>query len=199
MLSTGNRKMPSAKTTAVEPASVKQRLLDTADRLFYADGFRAVGIDRVLLEADAAKASLYQHFGSKDGLVAACVERRVDKGRAQIMDFMKDIPAAERALKIFDWLAAWVESDDFRGCPMQHVVSEIPNPEHPARKIASEQREWLRKQFVEWLKAAGIREATRLAGALTVLYDGAVAASEQDGPQRARDARWIAKKLLQKD
>lgn len=191
--------MPAARKTPAEPPGVRQRLLDTADRLFYADGIRAVGIDRVLAEADAAKASLYQHFGSKDGLVAACVERRVQKGRAQMTEFVRDVPPAERAIKIFDWIVAWVESADFRGCPLQHVVSEIPNPEHPARKIASGQREWLRERFAEWLKAAGVSHPTRMAGALAVLYDGAVAASEQDGPQRARDARWIARQLLQKD
>jgi AcrR family transcriptional regulator len=189
--------MPSGAKTRIEPASVKQRLLDTADRLFYADGIRAVGIDRVLAEADSAKASLYRHFGSKEGLVAACVERRVEKGRAQMEDFMKDVPPAGRALKIFDWIVAWAESSDFRGCPLQHVVSEIPNPEHPARKIASGYREWVREQFVRSLRAASVRDPARRAGALLVLYDGAFAASEQDGPQRARDARRIAKQLLQ--
>jgi AcrR family transcriptional regulator len=191
--------MRSAGEAQVEAVNVRQRLLDTADRLFYAEGIRAVGIDRVLAEADAAKASLYQHFGSKDGLVAACVQRRVERGRSQVEDFIGDLPPAKRVLKIFDWIVAWVESDDFRGCPMQHVVSEIPNPEHPARKVAAEQREWFHRQFLECLRATGVRNPTRMAGALIVLYDGAMAASEQDGPQRALDARWIAKQLLQQD
>ena len=55
---------------------VRDRLLNAADRLFYQEGVRAVGIDRVLSEADAAKASLYQHFGSKDQLVASYLERK---------------------------------------------------------------------------------------------------------------------------
>ena len=114
-------------------------------------------------------------------------------------DFIADTPPAERALKIFDWIVAWVESEDFRGCPLQHVVSEIPNAEHPARKVAAEQREWFHRQFLECLRASGARNPARMAGALIVLYDGAMAASEQDGPKRALDARWIAKQLLQKD
>ncbi|HEX4029204.1 MAG TPA: TetR/AcrR family transcriptional regulator [Terracidiphilus sp.] len=179
-----------------EAAGVKERLLDTADRLFYAEGIRAVGIDRVLAEAEAAKASLYQHFGSKDGLVAASVQRRAERGRVQVANFVESVPVEERALRIFDWIVAWVESPDFRGCPLQHVVGEIPDRNHPARKIAQEQREWFRKQFVDCLKVAGVGSPTRMAGALMVLYDGALAASEQDGPQRARDARWIAKQLL---
>ena len=66
------------------PQGVRERLLDTADHLFYKEGVRAVGIDRVLAEADAAKASLYLHFGCKDELVAAHVERRVAGARSQI-------------------------------------------------------------------------------------------------------------------
>jgi hypothetical protein len=79
------------------------------------------------------------------------------------------------------------------------IGSEIPKPEHPARQIAAEQRDWFRRQFVDCLKAAGVRDRARMADALIVLYDGALAASEQDGPQRARDARWIAKQLLRQN
>ena len=64
------RKRP--KTSEI---GVRDRLLAAADRLFYREGVRAVGIDRVLAEADAAKASLYQHFGCKDQLVASYLER----------------------------------------------------------------------------------------------------------------------------
>jgi AcrR family transcriptional regulator len=191
--------MPVTRNLPIEQGDVKKRLLDTAGRLFYTEGIHAVGIDRVLAEAGAAKASLYQHFGSKDGLIAACVQRRVELGRAQVVDFIQGVPPTERALKIFDWIVAWAESTDFRGCPLQHVVSEIPKPEHPARKIAAEQRKWFRAQFVECLAAAGVRNRSQMADALIVLYDGALAASEQDGPQRARDARWIAKQLLLKN
>jgi AcrR family transcriptional regulator len=67
-----------AKTSEI---GVRDRLLDAADRLFYREGVRAVGIDRVLAEADAAKASLYQHFGCKDQLVASYLERRTVDAR----------------------------------------------------------------------------------------------------------------------
>ena len=81
---------------------------------------------------------------------------------------------------------------------MQHVVSEIANPTHPARVVAASQREWLLARFTEWVKATGVANPDPMAGALVVLFDGAVAASEQDGPQRARDARWAARVLLER-
>jgi AcrR family transcriptional regulator len=122
-----------------------------------------VGIDRVLAEAGAAKASLYQHFGCKDELVG---------------------------------VVEWAESKDFRGCPFLHTVSELTDAAHPACAIAHDQREWFTERFLEWTKAAGAPDPKATARALVVLFDGAIARSEIDGPQRASDARWLAKKLL---
>src|SRR5229473_215369 len=85
-----------AKTSEI---AVRDRLLDAADRLFYREGVRAVGIDRVLAEADAAKASLYQHFGCKDQLVASYLERRTADARANIEAYLADTPPSQRALK----------------------------------------------------------------------------------------------------
>jgi AcrR family transcriptional regulator len=175
---------------------VRDRLLDAADRLFYREGVRAVGIDRVLAEADAAKASLYQHFGCKDQLVACYLERKTLDARGTIEAYLADTPPSQRALKFFDWVVEWAESKDFRGCPLQHTVSELTDAAHPARAIAYGQREWFTERFLEWTTAAGVKDPTAMARALVVLFDGAVAGSEVDGPQRARDARWMAKKLL---
>ena len=184
------------KREKISETGVRDRLLDAADRLFYREGVRAVGIDRVLAEAGAAKASLYQHFGGKDQLVASCLERRTVDARANIEAYLADTPPSQRALKFFDWVVEWAESKDFRGCLLQHTVSELTDTAHPARVIAYGQREWFTARFVEWTRAAGVKDANATARALVVLFDGAVAGAEMDGPQRAKDARWMAKKLL---
>jgi AcrR family transcriptional regulator len=186
----GRKPAKSAET------GVRDRLLDAADRLFYREGVRAVGIDRVLAEADAAKASLYQHFGCKDQLVASYLERRNVHARARIEAYLADTPPSQRALRFFDWVVEWAESKDFRGCPLQHTVSELTDAAHPARAVAREQRDWFTERLLEWTRAAGVKDAKATARALIVLFDGAIAASEIDGPQRASDARWMARKLL---
>ncbi len=179
----------------LQPA-VRERLLDAADRLFYEEGVRAVGIDRVLAEAHAAKASLYSHFGCKDELVAAYVARRTEAARASIDAYVGAFPQGERAVRFFDYVIDWTRQPDFRGCPVQHVVGELADREHPAHQLAHEQRHWLIGRFTEWARAAGAAEPARMGGALLALFDGAVAAAEQDGPQRARDAKWAAQRLL---
>ena len=110
--------------------------------------------------------------------------------------YLADTPPSQRALKFFDWVVAWAESKDFRGCPLQHTVSELTDAAHPARAIAHGQREWFAARFREWTTAAGVKDPKATARALMVLFDGAVAGSEVDGPQRASDARWMARKLL---
>lgn len=66
----------------------------------------------------------------------------------------------------------------------------------PAHSIAYGRREWFTERFLEWTMAAGVKDAKATARALVVLFDGAVAGAEMDGPQPAKDARWMAKKLL---
>src|SRR5580765_1847700 len=190
--------VPQKARKRAKPAEsgVRDRLLDAADRLFYREGVRAVGIDRVLAEADAAKASLYQHFGCKDQLVASYLERKTGDARVHIEAYLADTPPSQRALKFFDWVVDWTESKDFRGCPLQHTVTELTDAAHPARAIAHAQRDWFAERFLEWTKAAGVKDAKTTARALMVLFDGAIAGSEVDGPQRASDARWLAKRLL---
>src|SRR5438094_4250270 len=107
-----------------------------------------------------------------------------------------DTPPSQRALKFFDWVVEWAESKDFRGCPLQHTVSELTDAAHPARAIAHGQREWFAERFREWTTAAGVKDPKATARAPVVVFDLAVAGSAVDGPQRASDARWIAKKVL---
>ena len=87
-------------------------------------------------------------------------------------------------------MVAWAESKDFRGCPLQHTVSELTDA---ARAVAPGQREWFADRLLECARAAGAKDANATARALVVLFDGAVAGSEMDGPQRASDARWMAR------
>jgi len=188
---------PSTTAPAAADVPVRERLLDAADRLFYREGIHAVGIDRVLAEAGAAKASLYAHFRSKDELIAAYVERRTADARARMEAFVAEVPPAQRALRLFDFVLGWTTCDDFRGCPLQLAVGELPDCGHPARSAAAGQRAWLLEHFRDWSAAAGATDPERTAGALLVLFDGAVAASQQDGPERARQARWAAEALIE--
>jgi AcrR family transcriptional regulator len=178
---------------------VRERLLNSASRLFYKEGVQAVGIDRLLEDAGSAKASLYSNFGSKDALIAAYLERQAAAARARIEEWLRAFegPKAARVLKFFDLLSEWTREKDYRGCPFQNASSELTDPGHPARAVIEEQRAWLVNLMKRLVLEAGVRPAEPLTQALVVLYDGAVASTlihrTGAGP---RAARWAAERLL---
>src|SRR6185436_937300 len=120
-----------------QTSQARQRILETADRLFYQDGIRAVGIDRIIAEAEVAKMSLYKHFASKDDLILAVLEHREDG----VLKFFR--PAMERHSKkaktplraFFAALKDFFELTEFRGCPFQNAAVELADPAHPGTEF----------------------------------------------------------------
>src|SRR5258708_11150538 len=118
-----------------EPSlGVEERWVASAAELFYREGVRAVGIQRVIEEAGVAKASLYAHFDSKDDLVAACIDQRTAAWRAHVETRLRDssLDARGRLLAMFNLQVERSRDPEFRGCPLQTLSPSIPAPDHPA-------------------------------------------------------------------
>src|SRR4026208_1822147 len=105
---------------------MKDRILETADRLFYLQGIRAVGVDTIAAEIGISKRTLYNHFPSKDDLIVAYLSRRIRPGAGS------DPPPAEQILGEFDRLQRSFASGVFRGCPFVNAVAELKEPGHAA-------------------------------------------------------------------
>src|SRR5690348_17275448 len=114
--------------------SARDRLLDAADELFYAEGVHVVGIDRIIARAGVAKASLYNSFGSKDELVRAYLQRRYERRKDAITQLIEpyDTPR-ERLLAVYDYLDQIIGEPDFRGCAFQRANAESPSDTPSAR------------------------------------------------------------------
>src|ERR1700726_197042 len=96
--------------------TMQERILDTAGRLFYGQGIRAVGVDMIAAEIGISKRTLYNYFPSKDELVVAYLSRRFIPLKAT------DLPPVEQILAAFDRLEASFTSRGFRGCPFVNAV-----------------------------------------------------------------------------
>ena len=107
-----------------------ERILETADRLFYQRGIRAIGVDTVADEVGISKRTLYNHFPSKDALITAYLSRRLRPNE------FSDAEPAEQILSAFDRLERSFASKGFRGCPFVNAVTELGEPAHPANGIA---------------------------------------------------------------
>ena len=191
---------PADRAHGRSPApGVGERILATATDLFYRDGVRGVGIQRVIDEAGIAKASLYAHYESKDDLVAACMTRRGAAIREAVERRLAapGLDARGQLLALFDFHVEGVEGPDFRGCPFLNASSEIADPRHPAKAVIAAQRAWLHDLIARLVKAAGVAAPQHVAGTLVVLFDGASSSSLIDGTSAAaRHARWAAEQVL---
>lgn len=180
-------------------SKARQRILETADRLFYEEGFRAVGIDRIIAEAGVAKATLYVHFPSKDDLILAVLEQR----ERSTTEFFRT--SMERHAKVkgplgpfFAALREWFESPGFRGCAFQNATVELADPAHPGTEFSR----GFKRRFGEFLRgvigeAVG-EKAAKLAPAVFLLVEGAiVTAAIQGKPDSVDVARDAALRLVE--
>lgn len=184
--------------TSKPDSSVRERLLEAANELFYQEGVHTVGIDRVLERAGVAKASLYGTFGSKDELVRAYLERRSMMRRERISRRIAEHEAPRaQILAVFDLLGEIAAEPNYRGCAFVNASAEGPRGESAIRQVCASQRSWVRSLFTELARGAGVRDAEHAGRRLALLYDGAVTSSSMDrDPSLAREARAMAEELL---
>jgi AcrR family transcriptional regulator len=174
-----------------EKPSMDERILETADRLFYQRGIRAVGVDTIAAEIGISKRTLYNHFPSKDQLIAAYLQRRFTSAPPS------DKPPLDQILGTFDRLERGFASKGFRGCPFVNAVAELGTEDQPVRKIAIAFKETRRLWFRDRLLQLGVADAEGLATQLQLLVDGAIALDLVRGdPSMARAAKEAAKVLL---
>jgi AcrR family transcriptional regulator len=188
--------------TRARTSGARQRILETADRLFYEEGVRAVGIDRIIAEADVAKMTLYRHFPSKDDLILTVLKYR-EEG---VSEFFRS--AMERHGQMtksplrafFAALKEWFESPGFRGCAFQNAAVELADPAHAGTEFVRGHKQ----RFGEFLR--GLVEqsvgkgAAKIAPAVTLLVEGAIVTAVIQGTPDAADvARDAALKLVAGD
>ena len=161
--------------TAVRPrkAGARDRLIAAAERLFYTEGIRAVGVDRLCAEAEVSKRSLYQHFAGKDEVVTAMLLAKAAEARSQLVT--DGLSPRERILIVFDLADRAAEAPDSCGCPFVGAATELKDRNHPAAQVALRQKIGLTNYFATALRDGGVRDADLLALQLTLIFDGASA------------------------
>jgi AcrR family transcriptional regulator len=179
-----NRSAPSRRTSE----QTREHILAVADKLFYADGIHATGIDAVAARAEVAPTTLYRLFASKDGLVAAYVERCSERYKAVLGAATSPGAgtAVERILAAFDAFAAEINSGSCRGCPFLMVLAEYPDPESPAHAKAAGHKAWLRALFHELVRELAsrtqLRDPQALADQLALVAEGVYGSVQALGP-----------------
>ena len=167
-----------------------QRILAAADKLFYEQGIRAVGVDAIAEQAGVSKRTLYNYYPTKDDLIAAYLTGRF----SQIAP--SDAPAREQILAYFDRVERMIEDGSFRGCPFVNAVTEIGDRRHAAVALAVQFKQQRRQWYRSLLERMEVKDPDALAMQLQVLVEGALAAALVQGDKAVRGAARAAAEVL---
>lgn len=182
-----NRTKTARETSSAEISDVRQRILDTASTLFYERGVRAVGVDLVVDASGVAKTSLYRHFRTKDDLIVAFLERE-DLEFWDLWDEVTarhaDDPMAELEAHM-RWIGKRLARANYRGCPQINVAAEFAEADHPAREVARQHMQALRKRLTVLARALGAVRPNDLAAQLCLLVNGAFVSASLLAPDEA--------------
>ncbi|GAB2474011.1 TetR/AcrR family transcriptional regulator [Jatrophihabitans fulvus] len=163
------------------PSAARERILTSADRLFYDEGIHAVGINRIVADAGVTLVTLYRHFPSKDDLIKAYLQRRARADREQVEGRMAALPDDPR--RVLSELATALTEDNFagvrRGCPFINASAEFTGG-HPARVEAGEIRAWIVERLEQLLTQLGHRSPRATAQQLMMVRTGAVVSGALD-------------------
>ncbi|MGO4359077.1 TetR/AcrR family transcriptional regulator [Terrabacter sp. RAF57] len=176
----------------------RERLLAAASRLFYREGIKGVGVDRILEEAGVTRATMYRHFAGKEALVVAYLESEDATLRGYFADAEADGGTPTELLgRIIDTIALDITSYHTRGCPFVNAAAEFPDADSAVRRIVTAHRTWLRQSLSELARAAGLPDPEASAAALVLLRDAALVGGYLDGvevtaPAFVATARQVA-------
>jgi AcrR family transcriptional regulator len=177
----------------------RERILDAAYALFSRDGIHAVGIDRIIAEADVAKATLYHHFSSKEALVIAFLELREHRWTRGWLEHEAERRAASpqgRVLAVFDALDEWFHRPDFEGCSFINTLLEISDPHNPVHKATIRHMDVIRGILQRYAEHAHASDPEQAGYQLQILLMGAIVSASRGDVNAARRARPPAALLL---
>ena len=187
-----------ARTQSSRP-SARDRILAAASELFYKEGVQNVGIDRIIAESGVAKMSLYNHFKSKDALIAAWLQQQQENWQPWFQAAVESqaMTPEDRLLTIFDTLQAWFEQSNFRGCAFINSIVELVDPAHPGYQVALKNKQATFDYILKLVKAAGLSNPQALTQQLVILMNGAtVVAMMQQSSEAAIRAKEAAAVLI---
>jgi len=136
-------------TQATERQSVRDRLLETAARLFYDQGYKASGVNEIIREAGVAKASFYHHFKTKEDLLVATLEQRHDRMMAELRGVVSHgRTPIEKIGRVFEWLGqSCACGTSTHGCAYLNMVSEFRDGGSRVRELVK----WHKSAFQQFI------------------------------------------------
>jgi AcrR family transcriptional regulator len=154
------------------------KILETASRLFYEQGYHLTGINQVIAEAGVAKASFYYHFASKEDLCIAYLEKRHQDWFSWLREEVEQREPQERLLSLFTFLERWLSNSDFMGCAFLNITAEFPSPDNKIRLLVVKHKDALQAYIAQLINGLDIpnnsNNSAYLVNAIYLLVEGTI-------------------------
>jgi AcrR family transcriptional regulator len=172
----------------------RERILGAAQQLFRDQGINNTGMDQLCAVAKVSKRTAYQHFGSKDELIASYLQQVDPEAMPEVFD-RGDLTPREQLLAVFTDQQG-MSTGPTPLCPFIAAAVEIPDPAHPARARAREYKSAVEGRLTEAARLAGAADPELLGEQLSLLFDGASARTRVLGTDAGATAAAIAATLI---
>ena len=175
-------------------SEARERLLSTASVLFYREGIRAVGVERIFADAPVTRSTFYRHFPSKEHLVLAYLRGVDTRDRAEVQAIIETAQSPAEALRaIGAAIADSLSAPEFRGCAFLNAAAEFPDPDDPVRQVILDHRVWyvtmLTKLFAQVFGTSPRRgKPEHAAQHFVMMRDGVMTGAHVDGVDSVGDA-----------
>ena len=174
------------KTQTQTPLPPRERILAAAGELFEKQGIRGVGVEAIAEAADTNKMTLYRHFASKDELIAEWVRGIIAQKEAVWEEISAKNPGNPQA-QLADWsrrFAAKLADIEGRGSALMNALAELPERDHPARRIIEAHKLREHKRVQKLCEEAGFQDPALAANLFYLLLEGAMSCVQCKGLKR---------------
>jgi AcrR family transcriptional regulator len=168
--------------------SPRDRLIETASRLFYSEGIHSVGVDRLVRDAGVTLATFYRHFPTKEALVEAYLRATDQRLRGNVENALKDRDPRQALEAVLDLIGQRTSAPGYRGCQFINAAAEYPDNAHPVHIAVDDHRTWFRKVATEVAREIGHPDPDEAGQFLVLLHDGALVAAELDDQKAVQTA-----------
>lgn len=177
-------------------SEVKERILETAARLFHQQGYHQTGINQIIKEADVARGSLYLHFPRKEDLCVAYLEYKHNNWFDDITSFVEKRKAPkDKIIGLFDYLIEYTPEENFRGCFFLNIVTEVPDVQNQIYKTAVGKKIIFQNYISDVVTQYAGKKNDSLAKQVYLIFEGAISESQ------FRKDTWpvqVSKEIVQK-
>ncbi|MGY4688835.1 TetR/AcrR family transcriptional regulator [Salibacterium sp. K-3] len=174
----------------------KDKLLETAERLFYEHGFRGVGLKQIISEADVATMTLYNHFSSKDNLIEEVLKQREERYWSYLDSYI-EMNSESPFIRAVQAHGLFLKEQSYKGCMFLRAIEDYAGTDNEIESIARGHKFKLLQYFQQLAEKKGKTNERDLANQLTLLLEGTTSMTTLIGAERATEySVAMAKTLL---